>query len=211
MAQMPQFPLGAVLFPSMVLPLHIFELRYRKLVVDVLEQNSEFGVVLIERGSEVERNGQRSNFGTSAKIVKAEQFSDGRWSLLAVGCERFQVDKWLEDDPYPQAEITRLPEVSTEVKVQSSEFSAVVTKFCRFMALASEAGLNVGSVPDCSFDPEIGTYQMAGLAPLNLLDKQAILTAPDMSKRLDILGKCFDEGIETITFRLTNAPNSYKK
>ena len=61
---MPMFPLGTVLLPSVLLPLHIFEERYRTLIRDVLDADREFGVVLIERGSEVGGGDTRSSVGT---------------------------------------------------------------------------------------------------------------------------------------------------
>ncbi len=65
------FPLGTVLFPSMVLPLHVFEPRYRQLTLECIEAEREFGVVLIARGSEVGGGDQRRSVGTLARIVQA--------------------------------------------------------------------------------------------------------------------------------------------
>jgi Lon protease-like protein len=93
------FPLGVVLFPGMALPLHIFEARYREMIQDCLRHGQEFGVVLIERGSEVGGGDQRSDVGTVAHITEAAQLPDGRWALLAVGTRRIRVQTWLPDDP----------------------------------------------------------------------------------------------------------------
>ena len=97
------FPLGTVLLPSGVLPLHVFEPRYRRLAEDCLEGVPEFGVVLIERGSEVGGGDQRTAVGTVARIVEAATFDDGRYALGTVGVRRIRVVRWLEDDPYPRA------------------------------------------------------------------------------------------------------------
>ena len=104
------FPLGSVLLPSMVLPLHVFEPRYRAMVRDCLEGDREFGVTLIERGSEVGGGDQRSLVGTLAQIVRAQPFPDGRWALLVAGTERITVTEWLPDDPYPRADIEPYPD-----------------------------------------------------------------------------------------------------
>ncbi|MEL6986015.1 MAG: LON peptidase substrate-binding domain-containing protein, partial [Actinomycetota bacterium] len=79
---MPQFPLRSVLFPSMVLPLHVFEPRYRTMVHDLLEGDGRFGVVMIDRGSDTGGQDQRSSFGTVARIVESEEYPDGRWGLI---------------------------------------------------------------------------------------------------------------------------------
>ena len=92
------FPLGSVLFPSLVLPLHVFEPRYRALITDVLAGDAEFGVCLIERGSEVGGDDVRLGVGTVAHVQEAAELPDGRWALIAVGTRRIVVDEWLPDD-----------------------------------------------------------------------------------------------------------------
>ena len=88
---MPMFPLGSVLVPSAGLPLHVFEPRYRALVQDCLAGDREFGVVLIERGSEVGGDDVRIDVGTVARIVEAAELPDGRWAVVAVGVRRIRV------------------------------------------------------------------------------------------------------------------------
>ncbi|HWC36988.1 MAG TPA: LON peptidase substrate-binding domain-containing protein, partial [Acidimicrobiales bacterium] len=97
------FPLGTVLFPHMGLPLHVFESRYRTLMRDCLAGDGEFGVVLIERGSEVGGGDTRFGIGTVARIAETAELPDGRWVLLATGTRPIRVTTWLPDDPYPVA------------------------------------------------------------------------------------------------------------
>src|SRR5690606_29548107 len=99
------FPLGSVLVPGMVLPLHVFEPRYRALVRDCLAGDGEFGVVLIARGSEVGGGDVRTDAGTLARIVRVDEADDGRFAVVAVGLRRIRVVRWLDDDPYPRAEL----------------------------------------------------------------------------------------------------------
>ena len=81
---LPMFPLGSVLVPGAVLPLHVFEPRYRALVRSCLDSGEpEFGVVLIERGSEVGGGDVRFDVGTLARIVQAGRFDDGRLAVVA--------------------------------------------------------------------------------------------------------------------------------
>ena len=82
------FPLGTVLFPYGVLPLHVFEPRYRLLTEHCLAGDGCFGVVLIERGSEVGGGDTRFDVGTVARIVRAGQLPDGRYVLATVGIQR---------------------------------------------------------------------------------------------------------------------------
>ncbi len=108
--RLPMFPLGSVLVPHALLPLHVFEPRYRVLLFDCLGGDREFGVVLIERGSEVGGGDQRFDVATVARIAQAREFPDGRWFVLAVGSRRVDVVEWLPADPYPVALVETRPE-----------------------------------------------------------------------------------------------------
>src|SRR6478735_2099236 len=113
MGVMPMFPLGMALLPGAVLPLHVFEPRYRQMVHDILADDveaPEFGVVMIERGREVGGGDTRALVGTVARVVDMRALPDGRYALVAVGAERLRVNAWLPDDPYPLADIDVWPD-----------------------------------------------------------------------------------------------------
>ncbi len=198
---MPQFPLRSVLFPSMVLPLHVFEPRYRTMVHDLLEGDGRFGVVMIDRGSETGGDDQRSSFGTVARIVESEEYPDGRWGLITVGVERFRVTRWLEDDPYPRAEVELWPDADTDA-VDPERFAEVEIRFRRCMALASEMGIDTGPLPE-HIDPcALGTMQLAALLPVGPLDKQRLLGTEGSAGRLEAIDQTIDEALELIELRL---------
>src|SRR5438128_2746014 len=102
---MPMFPLGTVLLPGGVLPLHVFEPRYRAMVKHCLAGDREFGVVLIARGHEVGGHDQRHDVGTVARMIQVAELADGRYAMITVGMRRIRVTEWLPDDPFPQAEV----------------------------------------------------------------------------------------------------------
>ncbi len=115
--QIPLFPLHAVLAPGIVLPLHVFEERYRLMVSRCLETSTPFGVVLIREGSEVApRDGTTqelaiAGIGTFAEIRQANRFADGHWSVLAVGTGRFVIrDVQGDAEPYLLAEVDPYPD-----------------------------------------------------------------------------------------------------
>ena len=133
------FPLGAVLFPSMVLPLHVFEPRYRALTRDCLAGDRRFGVVLIERGSEVGGGDVRFSVGTAAQIVEAAELPDGRFALGTVGVQRVRVVSWLDDDPYPRAEVEVWADPPpTDMLVATHEENVVLLR--RVLAMKAELG-----------------------------------------------------------------------
>jgi uncharacterized protein len=197
----PQFPLGTVLFPGMVLPLHVFEPRYRELTRAVLARDAEFGVPLIERGSEVGGGDVRSDVGTVARIIEAEELPDGRWGLITVGVRRYRVLRWLADDPYPQAEVEEWPDA--DAPVERDAYDAAVASLRRTLALASELG-QPGLPPsaELSPDPAEGSFQLATLAPLGPLDKQALLRAETAADRIALVHRALDELADLLVLRL---------
>ena len=152
------FPLGSVLFPTMVLPLHIFEERYRALVTDCLAGEQEFGVCLIERGFEVGGGDERTAVGTVAQIVDAQQFDDGRWAIAAVGTRRFKVVEWLDDDPYPRAMVEDWIDLPLDDDL-SSDRNEVVEALRRVLAKMAELGEPAPAVDtEIDADPTRATW-----------------------------------------------------
>ena len=189
--ELPMFPLGSVLLPSMALPLHVFEPRFKVLVDTVLlADRPEFGVVLIERGSEVGGGDVRSDVGCVARLVEAGRHDDGRWNLLAVGTQRIEVLDWLEDDPFPRARIRALGDLDEPAPGdRATGIDHLETLVRRVGALAAELGL--ADLPEqlvFSEDPELRVYQLATVSPLGALDRLRVLAATSMTERVALLG-----------------------
>jgi Lon protease-like protein len=207
MSVLPQFPLGTVLFPSMVLPLHIFEERYRTLMHDVVfgdgpdEPTKEFGVPLIERGFEVGGDDVRMSVGTVARIIEHEHLEDGRWVIATVGTRRYRVIDWLDDRPYPRAEVEDWPDLAP-TRDLSFDLVNVVKAFNRCLATAAEAGYDVGPIPEIDPDPEIGIAQLAALAPVAQLDRQGFLCAEGPEQRLPLIAEALRGAQELFDFEL---------
>ena len=203
MAVRPMFPLGSVLLPGMVLPLHVFEDRYRALVRDCLAGDREFGVTLIERGSEVGGGDIRAMAGTIAEIAQAEEFDDGRWAIVAVGTRRVEVRGWLPDDPYPTAEVEDWPDAPpADPASMVTSYMALVDQLRRVLAMAVELGADADPMVEMSRDPVVGTFQIGILAPLGALDRQRLLTAPGVDDRLVLLEEMLDDQELMIRARL---------
>src|SRR5881396_3659875 len=104
------FPLGMVLLPGGLLPLRVFEPRYLLMMQECFGGDGEFGVVLIERGREVGGGDVRFGVGCVARIVEARELPGPQWSILTVGDRRIRVERWLDDDPFPRAEVEDWPD-----------------------------------------------------------------------------------------------------
>lgn len=198
------FPLGSVLFPHAVLPLHVFEPRYRLMIERCLGEDATFGVVLIERGSEVGGGDVRFDVGTLAQIVQAGRLDDGRYALVTVGVRRIAVRAWLPDEPYPQAEVELLDD---EVTGDAVEHLSDVTRLLeRVRALHSELGAPVSSTPIelAADEPARASFQASALAPIGPLDAQALLEVDDAGARLLRLRELLDDEARVLEFRLAN-------
>ncbi|WCO69195.1 LON peptidase substrate-binding domain-containing protein [Iamia majanohamensis] len=200
---LPMFPLGSVLVPSMVLPLHVFEHRYRRLVRDCLSTEPEFGVVLIERGREVGGGDVRSDVGTVARIVEGAELPDGRFALQSVGTRRIRVLRWLDDAPYPRALVEDWPD---EPDPQDADPGArrddAVALLRRGLVLQLELG-EPAPDPDIelSDDPEVASHQVAALAPIGPHDRQRLLVAPSTVARLELATTLLVDAVEMLEVR----------
>lgn len=198
------FPLGSVLFPSLVLPLHVFEERYRRLTRDCLDGDREFGVVLIERGSEVGGGDVRTTVGTVARIVEADEYPDGRFGIVAVGARRIVVDEWLPDDPYPRAEVRDWPDAEVDEAAADAALEAMAAPFRRAVALKSELGEStVPATIELSDEPGVAAFQAAAVGPLGPLDQLRVLGTEGVLERLALLTGLFTEEAEVLEARLS--------
>ena len=188
------FPLGSVLLPSVFLPLHLFEPRYRQLIRDCMAGSQEFGVVLIERGSEVGGGDVRADVGTVARVLEARELDDGRWAVGAVGTRRIRVVEWLEDDPYPRAEVEDWDDVDDGGAADVDALAPVVATLRRVLALASELGDPAAdATQELSPEPSLASFQVAALSPIGPMDRQALLRTPGTSERLRRLADLLTE------------------
>ena len=200
---LPMFPLGTVLFPYALIPLHVFEPRYRALTEDCLKGNSEFGIVLIERGFEVGGGDTRFGTGTVARIVDAGRFPDGRYALVAVGARRIRIHTWLPDDPYPLALVEDLDD-----DVLSDEdddlLRAAERTVRRALALKAELGEPaVAATIELDDDRDRAAYQLAAYAPLGPFDHQRLLEQERARERLELLVRMTEDAAEGFAYRLS--------
>ena len=188
------FPLGTVLFPYASLPLHVFEPRYRAMTRRVLAGDKQFGVVLIERGSEVGGGDVRFDVGTVARVIQAAELPDGRFALATVGVGRIRVERWLADDPYPQAEVSGLDEPPATTHAADAR-AAMIEQLEALVELARQIDGRIPPLAPIASDPARAAYEAAALAPFGPLDAQQVLEAPNPDARLHLLTTLFSERV----------------
>ena len=185
MPEMPMFPLGSVLFPHMPLPLRVFEPRYLAMLADILDQEpAEFGVTLIERGSEVGGGDVRTAIGTVARVSQLDSAGEAVL-MIAQGDRRIRVAEWLEDAPYPRAVVEDLPEPAwkDELAPLLEHADRVVRRVLR---KADEVGEELRWPADVGVDddPAAAAWQLAAIAPLGPLDQLDLLRSESIARLL---------------------------
>jgi Lon protease-like protein len=190
--------------PAMAAPLHVFEPRYRQLVEDVLASDGLFGSCLITRGPEVGGGDQRSDVGTVVELAQAQELDDGRWVIVAAGRQRFRVEEWLDDAPYPRAIVAPWPDEPDPVDGGYGLAPAraeIDEAFQRCLALASELGYPSQDVRVADTLPE-ALFQMAAVLPLSPLDAYQVLAAPSVAARLELMRELLADTAELLRLRL---------
>jgi Lon protease-like protein len=210
--RLPMFPLGNIVLPGELLPLNVFEPRYRQLVLDCLAADApEFGVVLIERGSEVGGGDVRASIGTVTRIVRVTPLGNGRFEMVAAGLRRVSVLEWLPDDPYPRGDIEEWPDAApTDADALRPHLERLLGRIDETRELADavaraskkDAPARATRPLRLSDDLVRAVYQLAGRAPIGPVDRYRVLAAPTLETRVELLGAAVDDAEAMLRFRL---------
>jgi Lon protease-like protein len=184
--RLPIFPLGAVLFPGLVLPLHVFEERYRVLMRDLLdgEEPHRFGVVSIELGHEVGPGAARrlAAVGCTAEVRDVQAHEDGRYDIVTTGGTRFRVEDVDDSRAYLQADVTMLPEEDGPgAETAVAPVSALFRGYCERLVAH---GAEVTDLAELPAEPLPLSYLVAASLVLDRVDKQRLLQAENAAARL---------------------------
>ncbi len=187
--KLPLFPLGAVLYPGMLLPLHIFEERYRRLVRDLLggPEPRRFGVIAIRKGRETGVEGVHSLYeiGCTATVRRVEEYEDGRFDLVTVGTQRFRLLGLDQTLPYFQGEIEPLADDVVDLTAAAPVVHAVQAAFRAYLdALTASGGatVRVEELPD---EPVLLSFLVAASVVIDLPERQALLAESGTLRRLN--------------------------
>ena len=187
---LPLFPLGAVLYPSMILPLHIFEERYRQLVRDLLAgpEPRRFGVIAIRKGRETGIDGVHSLYeiGCTATLRRVERHDDGRFEIITVGTQRFRLLGLDETQPYLRGEVEVLAEEPPDPAAAGPAVRVVQAAFREYLDALTEwggAAVRLEELPD---EPALLSFIIAAAIVIDLPERQALLAESDTLRRLGL-------------------------
>jgi Lon protease-like protein len=181
-ARLSIFPLpGAILFPGLQLPLHIFEPRYRALVSDALVKDRRIAMIQPQGPGEV---APLFAIGCVGRIEEVEALDDGRYNIVLEGEARFRLLRELEvATPYRQVEGELLPDPGDEV-LSSAERASFEREARRF---ANAHGYSVDWESVERLDDELLVNGVSQIAPFDAAAKQALLEASDLRTRCELL------------------------
>jgi Lon protease-like protein len=197
---LPLFPLpNIVFFPHTRLPLHIFEPRYRQMVVDALDSDSRFGIVLLRSGWEADYFGAPAvhPLGTMGTIEQAEPMEDGRYNIIVRGDTRFRILEEVSRVPYRTARVIAEPEIEHSFEQASAQrewLADLSRQYLRYL-------------PDQTAVPEIESVNLDALTnalimslKLDVEEKQRLLEMSDVVARADDIGNELSSRIESLRF-----------
>lgn len=152
MFHIPLFPLHTVLFPGIALPLHIFESRYKKMIKKCLEEDKQFGVVLIRQGSEALGPLPEPHLiGCTARILDVHPIDEGRMNLTTIGEHRFQIKSISEELPYLVAQVELYPFDKNDheaLKTAANRITPKVIQYLHLLNEVEEVKIDEGSIPN---------------------------------------------------------------
>jgi Lon protease-like protein len=179
----PLFPLGLVMLPGELVPLHIFEDRYRQMIGECLDEEREFGILWLAED-------ELKEVGCAARVARVlERFDDGRFNILAEGTTPFRMERRIGDMDYPAGDVVMLDD---EPDTDDAALERARTTYADL----------VEEVTDSRPEPEtlsgLNAYGMAATVDINAAAKQALLELRSEPARLEQLEGLFGEALRRI-------------
>jgi Lon protease-like protein len=179
----PLFPLGLVLLPGELIPLHIFEERYKQMIGECLEEEREFGILWLA-------DDELKEIGCAARITRVlEQFDDGRMNILAEGTTPFRMQRRIGDLDYPAGDVVMLDD---EPDTDDAALERTRTTYADLVEEVTD------SRPEAETLSEMGAYGMAATVDINPAAKQSLLELRSEPARLEQLDALFGEALRRI-------------
>ena len=178
------FPLGTVLFPNQLLPLRIFEERYKLMIEECLDEKAPFGVVLIKEGREVGGLAVPYQIGTSARIAGMQPLGQGRMHLKTVGDQPFRLVEITEKVPYMKGRVEYLSYERGLAGDRGALAATVRDRFSVHLDILSNLSEQPRPDLDLDVDPESLSYLVGGIMAIQMPEKQQLLEMTQADQRL---------------------------
>jgi len=184
--ELPIFPLPVVLFPGMPMPLHIFEPRYRKMLVDIRAGDNLFGLSYFDADSSDKDFPPAGHIGCVAEVTETQALPDGRSNVLAVGVIRYQVEEYIErGDSYLVVRANYFEDDEEDDKALKASAREVAGTFMRVANAIRVINDERGNLPDISdTEPQKLSFLVAAAMEIEVETKQELLELRSTSERL---------------------------
>jgi Lon protease-like protein len=184
--KLPLFPLGIVLLPSEVIPLHIFEERYKTMVEDCLEGDGEFGILWLSDDG-------LKDVGCTATITQVlEKLEDGRMNILVQGGRPFRLTRRIEELAYPAGDVEILDDVPGDVDPDAA--AQARSRYADLVARVTDER------PDEDALSELDAYGMAATIDFALDAKQGLLELRSEQQRIEAVAELFGSTMQKIDY-----------
>jgi Lon protease-like protein len=184
--EIPLFPLpNLVLFPHIVVPLHIFEERYKLMINGCIENNEVFGILLMRSGAEQERDDTIHHVGVTARIVEVERLESGRMNILCEGEQRFRVYRFTQQTPFWKGVVDFFED--KEMHSAESLYEQVAELYRSVAALSAKLSGSQEADVALPESPTDLSYMVSYVLDLEPEDKQTLLEIDVTADRLRML------------------------
>lgn len=187
--ELPLFPLPVVLFPGVPLPLHIFEPRYRQMLIDIRVTNNLFGVAYFDPANTTNAVPQAGHVGCVAEVTEAQPLPDGRSNILTLGVIRFRIESYVETgDPYLVAKVSYFEDEDEDEATLAGPTKEVAETFTRIAQAVRTINDERSSLPDITnTEPQKLSFLVAAAMELDAEVKQEMLELRSTFERLERL------------------------
>jgi ATP-dependent Lon protease len=197
---LPIFPLPIVLLPNELLPLHIFEPRYRKMLKDIKLDNNFFGLTYFDPEKSDSSLPEAGSLGCVAQVRETNMLPDGRSNILTVGVIRYRLESYVEiDEPYLMAEVTVFEDYEENLELLQPLADEVFALFKRVAQAAHELSGARGALPDIpQADPQMLSFLVAAAFSLEVETKYGFMEMRSTIERLKKLGEILKQAVAKI-------------
>ena len=196
--ELPVFPLPVVLFPSVPLPLHIFEPRYRQMLSDIRVTNNLFGVVYFDPSTATNAVPPIGHVGCVAEVTETQSFPDGRSNILTLGVVRYRIESYVErGDPYLVAKLSYFEDNEEDEATLAGPTKEVAEAFTRIAQAVRTINDERTSLPDISdTEPQRLSFLVAAAMEIEADVKQEMLETRSTFERLERLRSMLSQAVK---------------
>ena len=189
LSNLPLFPLPVVLFPGVPLPLHIFEPRYRQMLLDIQVANNLFGLAYFDSTTAETDVPPAGHVGCVAEVTETQSFPDGRSNILTLGVIRYRIESYVErGDPYLVAQVSYFEDQDEDESLLAATAKEVAETFTRIAQAVRTINDERASLPDISdTEPQRLSFLVAAAMEIEADVKQELLELRSTSERLERL------------------------